>query len=97
MSIKIIKAKHTPLALVLIFTSYFSVRMLAADMAEHISIVFSVLSYAVTIILFGLIGVAIQYAENKYIWGRFLNLSDNLGFLGLSIGLSIGFISLALW
>ena len=96
MSIEIIKARHTPAAFLIMFLAYSGTRYVASDFAEQIKILYATITYPVAFFPIALAGVGLQYLENKLFWCRFLELTDNHSFMGVSIGAIVGLLSLGL-
>lgn len=97
MAIEIIKAKHLPLSSILMVISYTVCRSLFSSYSEQIEQLINQVSYLIAFLLISLPCIALQYIENKYLWCRFININDNLSFMGISLGFSLGILSLGLW
>lgn len=89
MAMEVIKNKHLPLALVLMFISFIVTNYLGQPLKSSIESLYSLITLSGVIISFGLIGTGLQYLENKYIWSHLLSLEDNLSFYGVSLGAAI--------
>lgn len=97
MSIEIIKARHTPLAFSMMLAGYIATRYVATDLYELVNNLYETLTYPVLFFPMALSGVVFQYFENKYCWSKLLNLADHYSFMGVSIGATVGLLSLSLW
>lgn len=97
MAVEMIKGKHLPLALFVIGVSYVFGRYFAEPLTDHIESLYKAITYCGVFFLVAIPAVGLQFLENKYFWGRFLALNDHLGFLGVSLGLAVGILSLGLW
>lgn len=97
MAIELIKAKHFPLSLVLMLSSYALIKSVLEPIASNVESLIYQLTYVGCFFAISLPAVGLQYLENKYLWRRILDFNDNLSFMGLSLGFAVGLISLGIW
>jgi len=97
MSIELIKNKHLPVAVIALILGFIPTWYFSIELKPLAISAIDFMSYPAVLIAVGGLGVFAQIFENKYVWGKLLNLEDNISFLGLSIGFTIGFIGLGRW